>query len=221
MPKLDRIYLINAAGFDEVELPVGGHCQIFGGNGHGKSTLLRAVLFFYLGTNDKPPYPLDETKKDFVSYYLGDPPSYLIYVVARGEGQPDFHIAVTRPAGKIQFHFVDAPYRRDYFADGQMALPIDDVTKRWREAKCIVETLSSYDDFHHRIYGIVPSAYAVFQPATRNSAQVGVLSRIISGIFTVSQLEADKLKSALTCGVRRDAQAAELDLVQLKNQLMW
>ena len=70
MPKLDHIYLINAAGFDEVEFPVGGHCQIFGGNGHGKSTLLRAVLFFYLGTNDKPPYSLDETKKDLISYYL-------------------------------------------------------------------------------------------------------------------------------------------------------
>jgi Protein of unknown function (DUF3584) len=219
MPKLDHIYLVNAAGFDEVEFPVGGHCQIFGGNGHGKSTLLRAVLFFYLGTNDKPPYSLDETKKDLISYYLGDPPSYLIYGVARGEGQPSFHIAVSRPTGKIQFYFVDAPYRRDYFVDGQMVLPMEDVQKRWREAKCVVETFSSYEDFHHRIYGIIPSAYAVFRPATKNSAQVGVLSRIISGIFTVSQLEADKLKSALTCGVRRDAQAAELDLAQLKNQL--
>jgi hypothetical protein len=219
MPKLDRIYLINAAGFDEVEFPVGGHCQIFGGNGHGKSTLLRAILFFYLGTNDKSPYSLDETKKDLVSYYLEISPSYLIYEVVRGEGQPSFHIAVTRPAGKIQFHFVDAPYRRDYFVDGQMALPIDDVQKRWREANCAVETFSSYDQFNHRIYGIVPSPYAVFRPAARSAGQVGVLPRIISGIFTVSQLETDKLKSALTCGVRRDAQVAELDLVQLKNQL--
>lgn len=219
MPKLDRIYLINAAGFDEVEFPVGGHCQVIGVNGHGKSTLLRTVLFFYLGSNDKPLYALDDTKKDFVSHYLGDPPSYLIYEVARGEGSPPFHIAVTRPAGRIQFHFIDAPYRRDYYVDGQLVLPVEDVQLRWREAKCAVDEVTSYEAFQHRIYGVITSPYAVFRPAARSGGQVTVLPRIISGIFTVSQLDADKLKSALTCGVRGDAQAAEFDLVQLKNQL--
>ena len=219
MPRLDRIHLINAAGFDEVEFPVGGHCQVIGVNGHGKSTLLRTVLFFYLGTNEKAPYALHETKSDFVSHYLGDPPSYLIYEVARGEGQPAYHIAVTRPAGRVQFHFVDAPFRRDYYVDGKVVLPIERVQERWREARCAVDTLLSYEDFTQRIYGIAPSTYAVFRPAERGAGRVSVLPRIISGIFTVSQLDADKLKSALTCGVRSDASATELDLLQLKNQL--
>jgi Protein of unknown function (DUF3584) len=219
MPKLSRIYLINTAGFDELEFPVGGHCQVIGVNGHGKSTVLRTVLFFYLGTNDKASYALHETKKDFVSHYLGDPPSYLIYEVARSEGQPSYHVAVTRPAGRIQFNFVDAPFRRDYYVDGKLVLPIERVHERWREDKCAFETVSSYDDFNQRIYGVIPSPYAVFRPAVRNSGQVSVLPRIISGIFTVSQLDADKLKLALTCGVRRDALATELDLVHLKNQL--
>lgn len=219
MPRLDRIHLINAAGFDEIEFPVGGHCQVIGVNGHGKSTLLRTILFFYLGTNEKSSYGLHETKSDFVSHYLGDPPSYLVYEVARGEGRPAYHIAVTRPAGRIQFHFVDASFRRDYYVDGNVVLPIGSVQERWRDAKCAFDTLSSYEDFTHRIYGIVSSTYAVFRPAARTSGQVSVLPRIISGIFTVSQLEADKLKSALTCGVRSDARVAELDLVQLKNQL--
>src|SRR5438093_8331813 len=78
MPKLDRIVLINSAGFDYLEFPVGGHGQVIGVNGHGKSTLLRTILFFYLGTNEKAPYALHETKSDFVSHYLGDPPSYLV-----------------------------------------------------------------------------------------------------------------------------------------------
>lgn len=219
MPRLERIRLINAAGFDEVDFPVNGHCQVIGVNGHGKSTLLRTVLFFYLGTNEKAPYALHDTKKDFVSHYLGDPPGYLIYEVARDASQPGYHIAVTRPAGRIQFHFVDAPFRRDYYVDGKVVLPIERVQDQWRDARCAVETLWSYEDFAHRIYGIVPSTYAVFRPAERGASQVSVLPRIISGIFTVSQLDADKLKSALTCGVRSDASAAELDLVQLKNQL--
>ncbi|MFN2509302.1 MAG: ATP-binding protein, partial [Chthoniobacterales bacterium] len=219
MPSLDRVYLINAAGFDEVEFPVSGHCQVIGINGHGKSTLLRTVLFFYLGANEKPLYALDETKSDFVTHYLGNPPSYLIYEVARGDGQPSFHVAVTRPAGRIQFYFVDAPYRRDYFIDDQMVLPIEDVQERWRDAKCAVDPVSSYEDFNHRIYGVISSPYAVFRPAARSAGQDSVLPRIISGIYTVSQLEADKLKSALTCGIRRDGQVAELDLEHLKNQL--
>src|ERR1019366_6472695 len=120
MQKLERIILINSAGFDYLDFPVGGHSQVIGVNGHGKTTLLRTVLFFYLGTNEKSPYALHETKLDFVSHYLGDPPSYLIYEVTRGDGQPAYHIAVTRPAGRIQFHFIDAPFLKDYYLDGNL-----------------------------------------------------------------------------------------------------
>ena len=219
MRRLNRIILINSAGFDYVEFSVGGHSQVIGVNGHGKSTLLRTVLFFYLGTNDKAPYALHETKTDFVSHYLGDPPSYLIYEVNRDNGEPDYHIAVTRPAGRIQFHFIDAPFRKDYYVDGSFVQPIESVSERLREAKCASDMVTSYEEFNHRLYGIVLSPYAVFRPAPRSSGQVGILPRIISGIFTVSQLDADKLKSALTCGVRQDALTTELDLVLLKSQL--
>lgn len=219
MPRLERIRLINAAGFDEVEFPVGGHCQVFGVNGHGKSTLLRTLLFFYLGTNEKAPYALHETKADFVTHYLGAPPSYLIYEVSRGDGQPDFHIAVTRPGGRIQFYFIDAPFRRACFCDGSFALPVERLEENLRASQMPFQTYGSYDHFLDRIYGLIPSPYSVFRPASRGQSQVSVLPRIISGIFTVSQLDADKLKSALTCGVRDDALATELDLVRLKNQL--
>jgi hypothetical protein len=217
--KLERIVLINAAGFDYLEFPVGGHTQVIGVNGHGKSTLLRTVLFFYLGTNEKAPYALHDTKRDFVSHYLGDPPSYLIYEVSRGENEPGWHVVVTRPAGRIQFHFIDAPYSRDHYLEGRFVQPVETVLERLREARLPCDTLHSYEDFTHRIYGMVPSTYAVFHPASRAAGQVNVLSQIISGIFTVSQLNADKLKSTLICGVRRDALATELDLVQLKNHL--
>src|SRR5213075_2474817 len=165
MPKLDRIHLINAAGFDEIEFPVGGHCQVIGVNGHGKSTLLRTILFFYLGTNEKSPYALHETKSDFVSHYLGDPPSYLIYEVARGNGQPSYHIAVTRPSGRIQFQFVDAPFLKDYYLNGSFVQTIDGVLQRLRDARCAHDSVASYDEFARRIYGIAPSPYAVFRPA--------------------------------------------------------
>lgn len=219
MAKLERIVLINAAGFDYLEFPVGGHAQVIGVNGHGKSTLLRTVLFFYLGTNDKAPYALHDTKRDFVSHYLGDPPSYLIYEVSRGEDEPIWHVAVTRPAGRIQFHFIDAPFSRGYYLEGQFVQPIETVLERLREARMQCDSLHSYEEFTHRIYGVTPSPYGVFRPASRASGQVGALSQIISGIFTVSQLNADKLKSTLICGVRRDALTTELDLVQLKGHL--
>ncbi len=219
MPKLDRIVLINSAGFDYLEFPVGGHGQVIGVNGHGKSTLLRTILFFYLGTNEKAPYALHETKTDFVSHYLGDPPSYLIYEVARGNGQPSYHIAVTRPSGRIQFQFIDAPFLKDYYLNGSFVQTIDGVLQRLRDARCAHDLVASYDEFARRLYGIVPSPYAVFRPAPRSSGQVSILPRIISGIFTVSQLDADKLKAALTCGVQEDSLTTELDLLSLKGQL--
>lgn len=219
MRKLNRIVLINAASFDYVEFPVGGHTQVIGVNGHGKSTLLRTILFFYLGTNEKSPYALHETKADFVSYYLGTPPSYLIYEVSRADGEPGFHLAVTRPAGRIQFLFIDAPYRKEYYVDGNFVRPVESVLDCLREARCKFDSVGSYEEFNRRVFGLSPSPYAVFRPTPRNSGQVGILPRIISGIFTVSQLDADKLKSALTCGVRQDSLATELDLLSLKGQL--
>ena len=219
MAKLDRIILINSAGFDYLEFPVGGHGQVIGVNGHGKSTLLRTVLFFYLGTNEKAPYALHETKSDFVSHYLGDPPSYLIFEVARGNGQPTYHIAASRPSGRIQFQFVDAPYAKEYYLNGNFVQTIDSVIQRLREARCPFDSLTSYEEFSRRVYGITPSPYAVFRPAPRSTGQVSILPRIISGIFTVSQLDADKLKAALTCGVREDSLTTELDLLALKGQL--
>jgi hypothetical protein len=219
MPKLDRIVLINAAGFDYLEFPVGGHGQVIGVNGHGKSTLLRTILFFYLGSNEKSSYALRETKKDFVSYYLGDPPSYLIFEVARGNGQPSFHIAATRPSGRIHFQFVDAPYLKNYYLNGSFVQTLDAVLQRLSEARCAHDSVTSYEEFVRRLYGIAPSPYAVFRPAPRSSGQVSILPRIISGIFTVSQLVADKLKAVLTCGVSEDSLTTELDLLALKGQL--
>lgn len=219
MQKLDRIILINSAGFDYLEFPVGGHGQVIGVNGHGKTTLLRTILFFYLGTNEKSPYALHETKSDFVSHYLGDPPSYLIYEVSRCDGQPAYHITVTRPAGRIQFLFSDTPYQKNFYLDESFVQPVERVEQRLRDAQCKYDSVSSYEEFHRRIYGIVSTPYAVFRPAPRSSGQVSILPRIISGIFTVSQLDADKFKAALTCGVREDSLATELDLLALKGQL--
>lgn len=219
MAKLNRVILINSAGFDYLEFPVGSHGQVIGINGHGKSTLLRTILFFYLGSNEKSFYALHETKSDFVSYYLGDPPAYLIYEISRGDNQPPYHIVVTRPSNRIQFLFVDAPYSKDYYVRGNFVQPLDNVLERLREAHCSCDSVSAYEDFQRRIYGLVGSAYAVFRPIRGASSHVFILPRIISGIFTVNQLDADKLKAALTCGVREDAMSTELDLIALKGQL--
>jgi hypothetical protein len=219
MRKLSRVILINAAEFDYVEFPVGGHGQVIGVNGHGKSTLLRTLIFFYVGNNERAAYGLPETKKDFVTYYLGDSPAYLIYEVERENGAPPYHIAVTRPAGRIQFHFVDAPFRKEFYLDGTLVRPVDSVQEKLRDARCSFESVASYEEFGNRIYGLQPSTFAVFKPSYKNAATLAILPRIISGIFTVSQLNADKFKAALTCGVRADALATELDLTLLKHQL--
>ena len=219
MRKLSRVVLINAAEFDYVEFPVGGHGQVIGVNGHGKSTLLRTIIFFYVGNNERAAYGLPETKKDFVTYYLGNPPAYLVYEVDREDASPPYHVVVTRPAGRIQFHFVDAPYRKELYMDGTLVRPVDAVLAKIREARCACETVNSYEEFTSRIYGLEQSTFAVFKPSYKNAATLSIFPRIISGIFTVSQLNADKFKSALTCGVRADTPATGLDLTLLKHQL--
>ena len=78
---LNKVIFINSATIPYAEVMVDGNVHLIGTQGVGKSTLLRAVLFFY--NADTLKLGISKEKKNFAEYYFPFQNSYLVYEVNR------------------------------------------------------------------------------------------------------------------------------------------
>lgn len=227
MRGLEAVTLIGAGRFSDARLKVERHVQVFGENGNGKSTLCRALLFFYLGEPGRSNYGLDPSKHDWPDYYLSVSRSYVIYEVARGEGLP-FHIAVTRPGRQIQFLFVDAPFRREYYAEeaglhAARIKPFDEVISALDAEATHYEKVDSYAGFQERIYGIKTSPFNVFLPVHGKQDKALILGQAIAGMFRASaggidKMDLGKFRNVLVSTVS-NPQEAQIDIQKIANNI--
>ena len=79
MRALRKIVFINSANIRYAEIKLDGNVHFIGTQGVGKSTLLRAVLFFY--NADKLHLGIPKEMKSFDDFYLPNPNSYIVYEV--------------------------------------------------------------------------------------------------------------------------------------------
>lgn len=84
MRYLNKIIFINSAHVPYGEIKLDGNVHFIGTQGVGKSTILRALLFFYNGDKNKLGIPKE--KKSFDSFYLEYANSYIVYEVKRETG---------------------------------------------------------------------------------------------------------------------------------------
>ena len=76
MIKLNQVVFINSASFDFAKVMIEGNTLFCGANGVGKTTILRALLFFY-SANSKRLGINQSKKKSFHEYYFENLNSYL------------------------------------------------------------------------------------------------------------------------------------------------
>ena len=111
MRYLNRIVFINSARVNYADIPVDGNVHFIGTQGVGKSTVLRALLFFY--NADKMKLGISKEKKSFDEYYFPYANSYVIYEVKRDEGC--YLVMAFRSQGRACFRFLDIAYDKDFF----------------------------------------------------------------------------------------------------------
>lgn len=115
MRYLNKIVFINSANIKYAEINLDGNVHFIGTQGVGKSTILRAILFFYNANKQRLGIRTQQGQKPFDEFYLPNPNSYIIYEVTRENGK--FFIMAFRSQGRAAFRFVDCPYSRDFFVD--------------------------------------------------------------------------------------------------------
>lgn len=194
MKYLNKIVFINSANIPYAEIPVDGNVHLTGTQGVGKSTVLRALLFFY--NADKHRLGIQQGQKSFDEFYFRQSNSYILYEVMRDNGA--YTILVSRYQGRASWRFIDAPYRREWVIGDDRQVLSDWVKIRERIDKNVAVSarIDSGVVFKDIIFGNTRdhkyTRYALVQ-----SQHYQNIPRSIQNVFLNTKLDADFVKNTI------------------------
>ena len=194
MKYLNKIIFINSANIPYAEISIDGNVHFTGTQGVGKSTVLRALLFFY--NADKHRLGIQQGQKPFDEFYFRQSNSHILYEVMRDNGA--YTILVSRYQGHASWRFIDAPYQREWLIDDDKQVLSDWVKIRERIDKNVVVSarIESGVMFKDIIFGNTHdhkyTRYALVQ-----SAHYQNIPRSIQNVFLNTKLDADFVKNTI------------------------
>ena len=104
MRYLNKVIFLNSAHIPYAEIRMDGNVHFIGTQGVGKSTLLRAILFFY--NADKLHLGIPKEKQNFDAFYLPYANSYIVYEVVRENSA--YSVVVSKSMGRAAFRLIAA-----------------------------------------------------------------------------------------------------------------
>jgi hypothetical protein len=196
MRYLNKIVFINSASVQYAEIELDGNVHLIGTQGVGKSTLLRAILFFYNANKTKLGIPRE--KKGFDDYYFQYQNSYIIYEIIK-DNIP-FCVLAYRVNGKVAFRFFNSEYKRELFIDedNRAFESWDKIRNAFGKDIYYTNLIKSYEDFRRIIYGdnsgLKPELkkYALIE-----SKQYQNIPRTIQNVLLNTNLEAKFIKDTI------------------------
>ncbi len=196
MRYLNKIIFINSASIKYSEISIDGNVHFIGTQGVGKSTILRALLFFYNANQLRVGIPVG--KKSFVDFYLPFQNSYVIYEVKRESGP--FCVLVFKSQGRVCFRFFDTTYDKKYFigSEGKAFESWDKTKLAFGRDINYTRKIDSYEDYRNILYGNSKSITSEFRKyAILESKQYQNIPRTIQNVFLNSKLDAEFIKDTI------------------------
>lgn len=196
MRYLNKIVFINSASVKYAEIELDGNIHLIGTQGVGKSTLLRAILFFYNANKTKLGIPRE--KKGFDDYYFEYQNSYIVYEIIK-DNIP-FCVLAYKVNGKVAFRFFNSEYKIDLFIDkdNRAFESWDKIRNAFGKEIYYTNLIKSYEDFRRIIYGdnngLKPELkkYALIE-----SKQYQNIPRTIQNVLLNTNLEAKFIKDTI------------------------
>lgn len=194
MKYLNKIIFVNSANIPYAEISVDGNVHFTGTQGVGKSTVLRALLFFY--NADKHRLGIQQGQKSFDEFYFRQSNSHILYEVMRDNGA--YTVLVSRYQGRASWRIIDAPYQREWLVDKDKQVLSDWVKIRERIDKNVAVSarIDSGVMFKDIIFGNTQdhkyTRYALVQ-----SAHYQNIPRSIQNVFLNTKLDADFVKNTI------------------------
>lgn len=197
MRYLNKIIFLNSAHIPYAEVKLDGNVHFIGTQGVGKSTLLRALLFFY--NADKLRLGIPKEKKSFDAFYFPYPNSYIVYEVMRENGA--YCVLALKNQGRVMFRFIDAPFDNKWFIDEhkQVYGEWSQIREQVGKKHDISSLVSSYEMYRDIIFGnnrrqelLSFRKYAIVE-----SAKYQNIPRTIQNVFLNTKLDADFIKNTI------------------------
>jgi len=198
MKYLNKVVFINSADkslkFAEVNLD--GNVHFIGTQGVGKSTLLRAILFFY--NADKQKLGIPKEKKTFDEYYFPFQNSYIIYEVQTENGL--FCVLAFKSQGRVAFRFFDSAFDKNFFIDseGRAFESWDKTREAFGRNTSYTRMIHSYEEYRNILYGNNKGFSSEFRKyALIESKQFQNIPRTITNVFLNTNLSAEFVKETI------------------------
>lgn len=194
MKYLNRIIFVNSANISYAEISVDGNVHFTGTQGVGKSTILRALLFFY--NADKHRLGIQQGQKSFDEFYFRQSDSHILYEVMRDNEA--FTVLVSRYQGRATWRFIDAPYQKEWLIDSTGRVMSDwvKIRERINHHIAVSARIDSGAMFKDIIFGNTHDhKYTKF--ALVQSAHYQNIPRSIQNVFLNTKLDADFIKNTI------------------------
>ena len=196
MRHLNKIIFLNSANVPYAEVMLDGNVHFAGTQGVGKSTVLRALLFFY--NADKMKLGIQSGQKSFEEFYFRHSNSYIVYEVRTG--QSAYSILLSRIQGKIVYRFIDAPYRKEWLLskDGRIESDWIRIRERIGNSVDISAKIDTYELYRNIIFGNTHDrSHRYDKYAIVESSKYHNIPRSIQNVFLNSKLDADFVKNTI------------------------
>lgn len=221
---LNKIIFINSAHIRYGEVELDGNVHFTGTQGVGKTTLLRALLFFYNADKNKLGLR-KQNQSTFDDYYVPTPESYIIYEVARGDGDHPFCVMLFRHHNRAAYRFIDAAFEKEWLIDSLGVVASDPVTVRQRiqargiDFSNIIERYNQYLDI---IYGNREARLQkdLLKYYLLRSTKYHNVTRIIQNVFLNERVDADFIKNTIINSISGDNEQLSIDLNFFRTKLV-
>lgn len=215
MRALRKIIFVNSAHIRYAEVRLDGNVHFIGTQGVGKSTLLRAILFFY--NADKLHLGIPKEMKTYDEFYLPHANSYIVYEVEHEHGP--FCVLTFRSSGRACFRFVNAAYRKEWLVgdNGEVTAESKVIRERLGGAS-MSKIIDRYEQYRDILYGnrqAVGKEFARFQLMESNRYQN--IPRSIQNVFLNSRLDANFIKDIIIRSMSEEE--ANIDLGYYRRQV--
>lgn len=200
---LNKIVFIESAKVRYAEVAIDGNVHFIGTQGVGKSTALRAILFFY--NADKMKLGIEKSKDSFDEYYFPKGNSSIIYEVIRETGP--YCILAYKLQGRACFRFLDGAYKIENFIDENK------IPREWegirnslaRNGNHFSNKIDRYEEYRDILYGNnrgLDSELRKF--ALIESRQYQNIPRTIQNVFLNSKLDAEFIKQTIIMSLNEE-----------------
>ncbi len=201
MNQLKEVTFINSATLPYAQIDVGGNTLFSGGNGAGKTTILRSILYFY-GAQRSEHLGISRKKKRFEEYYFASINSYLVY---RFENEDANVLAIMYKAGglRVKYRFAIERNReemKELFFEGNAALEPKELWSRLLEKEYeLSPILNSPKEYKSILYGQDRKLqqFAFFNA----NSEYEQISKTLSNVFINSKLDSGSIKKSLVSSI--------------------